>query len=127
MHRIWENIANPISKLGNLSFLTGVHPERLKVAKVIPIFKSGSKILTSNYRPISLLSNLNKIMEKLMFVRALSFLEKENVIYDKQFGFRPKHSTNHAIISITEKIKKLLTIINLYVESLWTCKKLLTQ
>ena len=43
-----------------------------------------------------------------MFVRALSFLEKENVIYDKQFGFRPKHSTNHAIINITEKIRKAL-------------------
>ena len=108
LHMICENIASPISKIANLSFLTGVHPERLKVAKVVPIFKSGSKMLTSNYRPISLLSNLNKIIEKLMFVRVFSFLDKENVIYDKQFGFRPKHSTNHAIISITEKIREAL-------------------
>ena len=64
-------------------------------------------MLTSNYRPISLLSNLNKILEKLMFVRVLSFLDKENVIYKQQFGFRPKHSTTHAIISITEKIRAL--------------------
>ena len=65
-------------------------------------------MLTSNYRPISLLSNLNKILEKLMFVRVLSFLDKENVIYKQQFGFRPKQSTTHAIISITEKIREVL-------------------
>ena len=105
---ICENIASPISKIANLSFLTGVHPEQLKVARVVPIFKTGSKMLTSNYRPISLLSNLNKILEKLMFVRVLSFLEKENVIYKQQFGFRPKHSTTHAVISITEKIREAL-------------------
>jgi exonuclease III len=108
LNLICESISNPISKIANLSFQTGVHPERLKVAKVVPIFKSGSKMLTSNYRPISLLSNLNKILEKLMFTRVFSFLEKENAIYDKQFGFRPKHSTNHAIISITEKIREAL-------------------
>ena len=108
MNLICESIANPISKIANLSFLTGVHPENLKVAKVVPIYKSGSKMLTSNYRPISLLSNLNKILEKLMFVRVLSFLDKENVIYKQQFGFRPKHSTTHAIISITEKIREAL-------------------
>ena len=65
-------------------------------------------MLTSNYRPISLLSNLNKILEKLMFLRVLSFLYKENVIYKQQFGFTPKHSTTHAIIIITEKIREAL-------------------
>ena len=71
-------IASAIAKLANISFETGVHPDRLKIAKVIPIFKSGSKMLTSNYHPISLLSNLNKILEKLMFTRVHSFLQKEN-------------------------------------------------
>ena len=106
LHIICENIANPISKIANLSFLTGVHPECLKIAKVVLIFKSGSKMLTSNYQPISLLSNLNKILEKPMFARVLLFLEKENVIYNNQFGFRPKHSTNHAVISIIETIRE---------------------
>ena len=63
---------------------------------------------TSNYRPISLLSNLNKILQKLMFMRVHSFLDKENIIYKQQFGVRPKHSTTHAIISITEKIREAL-------------------
>ena len=65
-------------------------------------------MLTSNFRPISLRSNLNKILEKLMFKRVHSFLEKENIIYNNQFGFRPKHSTNHALISITEQIRETL-------------------
>ena len=108
LNMISESIAKPIVTIANLSFSTGVHPERLKVAKVIPIYKSGSKMLTSNFRPISLLSNLNKILEKLMFKRVYSFLEKENIIYNNQFGFRPKHSTNHALISITEQIKEAL-------------------
>ena len=58
MNLICKSIANTISKIANLSFLTGVHPEKLKVAKIVPIYKSGSKMQTSNYRPISLLSNL---------------------------------------------------------------------
>ena len=78
------------------------------MAKVVPIYKSGSKMQTSYYRPISLLSNLNKILEKLMFVRVISFLDKENVIYKQQFGFRPKHSTTHVIINITDKIREAL-------------------
>ena len=108
LNMICDSIANPIVTIANLSFLTGVHPDRLKCAKVIPIFKSGSKMLTSNFRPISLLSNLNKILEKLMFSRVHSFLEKENIIYNNQFGFRPKHSTNHALINITELIRETL-------------------
>ena len=54
-------ISKPLAQIINLSFSTGIHPDRLKIAQVIPIFKKGSKLLTSNYRPISLLSNLNKI------------------------------------------------------------------
>ena len=56
--------------------MTGVHPDWLKIAKTIPIFKKSSKLNTSNYRPISLLSNLNKILEKLMFNRIYKFLEQ---------------------------------------------------
>jgi hypothetical protein len=108
LNLICDSISNPIATIANLSFSTGTHPERLKIAKVIPVFKSGSKMLTSNYRPISLLSNLNKIFEKLMFNRVLPFLEQENIIFKNQFGFRPKHSTNHALISITERIKEAL-------------------
>ena len=97
-----------MSQIFNLSFETGTYPEKLKVSKTIPIYKKRSKLEPSNYRPISLLSNLNKILEKLMYARVYNFLNKFNCIYNLQFGFREKHSTNHALINITESIRLAL-------------------
>ena len=98
-------ICTPLSKIFNILVPSGTHPEKLKHAKVVPTFKKGSRLLISNYRPISLLSNLNKIFEKLMYRRIYAFY---NILYDLQFGFRGKHSTTHALISITEKIRSAL-------------------
>ena len=98
----------PLSIIFNLSFSTGQYPDLLKIAKTIPIHKKDSRLLVSNYRPISLLSNINKILEKLMFNRIYNFHEKYKCIYKLQFGFRSKHSTNHALIEITESIRKVL-------------------
>ena len=92
----------------NISLSTGQHPELLKVAKTIPVFKKGSRLLVSNYRPICLLSNINKILEKLVFSRIYNFLDDFKCIYPLQFGFRAKHSTNHALIDITENIRHAL-------------------
>ena len=80
----------------------------MKLAKVTPIYKKESKIEYLNYRPISLLSVFSKIYEKLIYTRVYSYLTKKDLIYSKQFGFRSNHSTNHAIISITEHIRGLL-------------------
>ena len=73
-----------------------------------PIHKKDSKLDISNYRPISLLSNINKILEKLMFNRLYNYLKTHNCIYELQFGFRENHSTNHAILSITQKIQEAI-------------------
>ena len=97
-----------LSKLVNLCFETGVFPDILKLAKVTPIHKKESKLEYLNYRPISLLSVFSKIYEKLIYTRVYSYLTKKDLIYSKQFGFRSNHSTNHAIISITEHIRNLL-------------------
>ena len=91
-----------------MSFSTGTHPDILKIAKTIPVYKKGSRLTISNYRPISLLSNLNKIFEKVIFNRVYDFLEDYDLLYKYQFGFRKKHSTNHALISITEQIREAL-------------------
>ena len=101
-------IAEPLSWIANICFSTGVHPDKLKIAKIIPIYKKGSKLQTCNYRPISLLSNLNKIFEKLIFNKVYKFLDQKGTIYDLQYGFRPKHSTTHALINITERIRESL-------------------
>ena len=91
-----------------MSFSTGQFPLVLKIAKVIPIRKKQSKVDYTNYRPISLLSNIEKIIEKLMYKRLSNFLDINNVIYLLQFGFRPKYSTNHALINLTESIRQSL-------------------
>ena len=68
--------------------MTGVFPSVLKTVKVVPAFKKDSKFNYSNYRPISLLSNIEKILEKLMYKRPYTFLDYNNIIFDLQFGFR---------------------------------------
>ena len=83
-------ISTPISNICNKSFSTGIYPECLKISKVIPIHKKDSRLDISNYRPISLLSNINKIIEKIMFKRLYGFLEIYKCIYELQFGFREK-------------------------------------
>ena len=85
-----------------MSFSTGQFPLVLKIAKVIPTHKKQSRVDYTNYRPISLLSNTKKIIEKLMYKRLSNFLDINNVIYLLQFGFRPKYSTNHALINLTD-------------------------
>ena len=75
--------------------MTGVFPSVLKIAKVVPVFKKDSKFDYSNYCPISLLSNIEKILEKLMYKRLYTFLDNKNIIYDLQFGFRQQYSTSH--------------------------------
>ena len=88
----------------NQSFVTGVVPENLKVAKVIPIYKSGKKNVFNNYRPISILPALSKIMEKIVCNRLVNYLEKYNILYKHQYGFRSKHSTIHPILHLLKDI-----------------------
>ena len=92
----------------NTSFTTGIFPDRLKLAKVIPIFKTGSKLDVNNYRPISLLSVFSKIMEKIMHSRLYSFFETNKVLYSSQFGFQKHKSTQHSLIEIVEKIRNCI-------------------
>ena len=85
-----------------MSFLTGQFSSVLKIAKVIPIHKKQSKVDYQNYRPIFLLSNIEKIIEKLMYKRLSNFLDINNLIYSLQFGFWQKYLTTHTLINLTE-------------------------
>lgn len=98
-------ISKPLGEILNLSILGGVYPSKLKHAKVIPIFKNGDETESGNYRPISLLSNFNRIFEKLIYKRIKSFFEENFVLFKSQFGFREKHSTQHAILDIVNNIQ----------------------
>jgi len=103
-----ESLSNLLADLFNLSFSTGLFPSKLKEARVIPVFKKNSPTQVENYRPISLLSNLDKILQKLMFLRITNFLEHNNILYNRQFGFRSKHSTTNALITSVEQIYKAI-------------------
>ena len=96
-------IVKPLTHVLNLSFISGIFPSELKVANVVPIFKSGDGQIFTNYRPVSVLPVFSKILERLMYNRLLSFLNKHKIIYDYQFGFREKYSTYLALIKLTEK------------------------
>ena len=80
-------IAKPLEILYNLSFSSGTVADSFKMARVIPVYKSGPTSSFSNYRPISFLSIFNQILEKLLYNRLYKYLEKYNIIYSGQFGF----------------------------------------
>ena len=101
-------LSEPLNNLINLSFTTGVFPNIAKIAKIVPLYKKDNKLECNNYRPISLLSNIGKLIEKLLHKRLYFFLDQSKCLFDSQFGFRPHHSTNHALITITEHIRSAL-------------------
>ena len=100
-----ELISKPLEILFNCSFSLGVVPDSFKTARVLPVFKKGSETSPNNYRPISLLSIFNRILERLMYKRLINFIDKYNILFNKQFGFRSGHSTDHAILCILDKIQ----------------------
>ena len=108
LYLVQDQISKHLATICNLSFSTGIFPTILKTAKLIPILKKNSRLEVSNYRPISLLSNINKIFEKLMHSRLIEFLEERQILYYKEFGFQKDSSTNHVILNLLEIIQKAL-------------------
>ena len=88
--------------------MTGVFLSLFTTAKVVPVFKKCSKVDYSNYRSISLLSNIEKILETLKYKWLYTFQNKNNVTYNLQFGFRQRYYTTHALMNITENMRKAL-------------------
>ena len=80
----------------------------MKIAKVIPIYKKGDHALPCNYRPISLLSVFNKLLERLICKQLLHFLERYELLYSFQYGYRKLHSTTLALIELTDSIRRLI-------------------
>ena len=79
IHQSFQNIAQPLVTIINTLLSTGVFPESLKIAKVIPVFKADDPTLFSNYRPISILPAFSKLFEKVMYNRLINFLNLHNV------------------------------------------------
>ena len=88
----------------NQVFNTGIFPERLKLAKVIPVFKKGDSKLINNYRPISLLPVISKVLEKIIANQLSQYFEDNKLFHDNQYGFRTGLSTEYATIELTYRI-----------------------
>jgi hypothetical protein len=101
---IIRSVVTPLTFICNLSFETGLFPDKLKIAMVSPLFKSGDNQCFSNYRPVSLLPQFSKIIERLFNNRLKSFIETKNILSNSQYGFRSNHSTSLAILELIEKI-----------------------
>ena len=78
----------------------------MKLAEIVPLYKGGDESLSNNYRPISLLLTMSKVLEKVVYVRTYNFLEKNNILFNSQYGFRNKHSCNDAISELVGEITK---------------------
>ena len=99
-------LPKPLVKLINFLFSEGTFRNLPKFANIIPVFKKGDNLDYNNYRPISLISNIGKLIEKIVHKRLYSFLEKNSLLFKQQYGFRNKLSTNHALTDITNRTKE---------------------
>lgn len=104
LKHICNYIVDPLTHILNLSFSEGVFPDELKIAKVIPIYKSGSVDDLSNYRPVSILPAISKIFERLAYNRLSAFVNKNSLLYSGQYGFRKDHSTYMAALKVVDDI-----------------------
>lgn len=95
-------------------------PDHFKAAKIVPVYKSGDKAKATNYRPISLISNLAKIFEKILHTRLTNFFNTNNLISKNQYGFRNDMGTGHALVSVIEflynKLDKSAPVIATFLE-----------
>lgn len=106
--KVVNYISKPMSYIINISLQSGVFPSKLKIGKVIPIFKSGDSSKFSNYRPVSVLPILSKVYEKVVYNRLLQYFDENNVLNPCQFGFRQKHSTAQAITLLVNQISEAI-------------------
>ena len=108
MKQLVGYFVQPLTFLINKSIAQGPVSDELKIVNMIPIYENEDEQLIQNYRPISVLPFFSKIFEKIVASFIIDFLEEINLFYCNQFGFRKSHGTNHAIITLVEKVSKAL-------------------
>ena len=108
MKNVKHCIAKPLTDICNLSFKTGIFPQQMKTANVVPIYKSGDEKMFSNYRPVSVLPVFSKLIERLMYNRLIMFVTNNDLLYKYQFGFQRGKSTYLALLLLVDKITEAL-------------------
>ena len=105
---IVDNILKPLTVIINQCLKMGIFPNQLKIAKVVPIFKSGDDTLFTNYRPISLLPSTSKVVERVIFNQLYTYFETNRLFYGSQYGFRKRHSTEFAALELVDKLLNMM-------------------
>ena len=98
-------ISQPLTHVINLSLIQGVVPDDLKSARVVPIFKKSDTTSVGNYRPVSILSIISKIYEKIVYDQVESYFKVNKLLYKFQSGFRSGFSTDTCLIHLTDYIR----------------------
>ena len=111
-------ISETVSNIFNESFVLGLLPDHMKLAMITPIFKGGSKLDVSIYRPVSVLPTISKVLEKPMLTRLAKYLDKSKIIYKHQFRFQKTRSTILTVLDLSTRITKALDSGN-YVDSVF--------
>ena len=106
LKKLQSVLVYPLQIIFNKSLSEGIFPDSMKLADVIPLFKGRNKAVLTNYRPISLLPTLSKLLEKVMYKRTYDFLTKHDILFRSQYSFRKKHSYEHAITELVGEICK---------------------
>ena len=105
-------LCKPLTLILNQSLLTGIFPDKLKLAKVIPVHKTDDTHLTENYRSISILPSISKVFEKSVFDQTYIYFVQYKYLSENQYGFRKDHSAEHAILEIVDRITSEMEIGN---------------
>ena len=103
---IKDEVAKPLETIFNQSIACGIFPDKMKLAEIVPLYKTKSRTEPGNYRPISLLPTISKVLEKIMYKRTYKFLTENNQIYHSQYGFRAGHSCENAIGDLVSHVLK---------------------
>ena len=103
-----NEIVKPLAIIFNMSLSNGIVPDELKIAKVVPIYKKENPEIFGNYRPVSVLPCISKILERIVYNRSYDFLSKNELLYKKQYGFRTNHSTYMAVVDFINDVSKAI-------------------
>ena len=99
-----KSISKPLVYICNLSLRSGIFPDDMKIARVISLYKTREKNLFTNYRPVTLLPQFSKILEKIYYSRLDKFISKHDILSNSQYGFRQNMSTNLALLELVEEL-----------------------